>query len=237
MVFDQAEFDIRCEWGEHGVTALAPISDVVVIVDVLSYSTCVEVAASRGAVVYPYRHRDETAAAFAREVGAELAVGRGQGRYSLSPGSLQDIPDGARVVLPSPNGATLTMTTGSTPTLAGCLRNCEAVARAASRYGTRVAVIPAGERWQADGSLRPCFEDWLGAGAIVEYLDGTLSPEAAAARAAYRAFRDDLPKMLRECNSGKELIAKGYADDVDIAAELNCSNTVPVLKDGAYIAS
>ena len=32
---DQGEFDIRCEWGLRGVQTLAPISDVVVIVDVL----------------------------------------------------------------------------------------------------------------------------------------------------------------------------------------------------------
>jgi hypothetical protein len=28
---DQAEFDIRCEWGPQGVEMLAPISDVVII--------------------------------------------------------------------------------------------------------------------------------------------------------------------------------------------------------------
>lgn len=33
MNFDQAEFEVRCEWGEKGVLQLAPISDVVVIND------------------------------------------------------------------------------------------------------------------------------------------------------------------------------------------------------------
>jgi len=33
MFFDQQEFDIRCEWGEHGVAALAAISSVVIIVE------------------------------------------------------------------------------------------------------------------------------------------------------------------------------------------------------------
>jgi hypothetical protein len=33
--YDQANFDIRCEWGLKGLEALAPISDVIVIVDIL----------------------------------------------------------------------------------------------------------------------------------------------------------------------------------------------------------
>lgn len=32
MYFNQAEFEVRCEWGEHGVVELAPISDAIVIV-------------------------------------------------------------------------------------------------------------------------------------------------------------------------------------------------------------
>lgn len=55
--FDQVEFDVRCEWGLAGVRHLAP-ADVMVIVDVLSFTTSVNIAVARGAVVYPYRWRD-----------------------------------------------------------------------------------------------------------------------------------------------------------------------------------
>ena len=48
MFYDQSEFDIRQEWGLRGVEVLAPISDVVIVVDVLSFSTCVDVAVGRG---------------------------------------------------------------------------------------------------------------------------------------------------------------------------------------------
>jgi 2-phosphosulfolactate phosphatase len=184
MTFTQAEFDIRLEWGEHGVNLLAPISDVVIIVDVLSFTTSVEIAASRKAIVYPFRGRMEMAQEFARSVGAELAQKRGDTKYSLSPKSMLQIPEGIKLVLPSPNGSTLTLATGETPTLAGCLRNARAVAQAAKKYGSWIAVIPAGERWP-DGSLRPSFEDLIGAGAIVHFLDGNCSPEASAAKICF----------------------------------------------------
>jgi len=235
MIFNQSEFDIRCEWGENGVAQLAPISDVVVIVDVLSFSTCVEIATQRQAVIFPYGWKDETAEVFAASVGAELADNpRTTSRYSLSPESLVHIPEGTRLVLPSPNGATLTLGTGNTPTLTGCLRNYQAVAFAAQKYGKRIAIIPAGERW-LDGSLRPAFEDWIGAGAIIGQLHGDLSAEAQAALAAFHYAEPSLESWIRQCGSGKELIARGLAENVRLAAAQNISESVPLLVNGAYI--
>jgi len=234
MTFDQSEFDVRCEWGEQGVLQLAPASDVIIIVDILSFSTCLEIATSRGAMVFPHRWKDASAREFAKSVDAELAdFVRGGSGHSLSPASLAQIPRGARLVLPSPNGSTLSLATGATPTLAGCLRNCRAVALAALKYGHRIAVIPAGERW-SDGSLRPAFEDLSGAGAIISYLEGNLSPEARAAVAAYASFKAETGQPLKQCSSGKELIERGFEKDVELAAELDISGCVPTLIDGAY---
>jgi 2-phosphosulfolactate phosphatase len=235
MTFDQSGFDVRCEWGENGIRHLAPGADVVVIVDVLSFSTCVEIANSRGAIIFPYGWKDESAAAFAASVNAELAGVRcvGDG-YSLSPASLSDIPAGTRLALPSPNGSALSLATGTSPTLTACLRNCRAVATAAAKFGPRVAVIPAGERWN-DGSLRPAFEDWIGAGAIISHLKGSLAPEAEAALSAYLNVKSDLGRILKECGSGRELIERGFERDVEIASELDISECAPTLVEGAYI--
>src|SRR2546427_1894301 len=128
MTFDQQECDIRCEWGAHGVAVLAPISDVVIIIDVLSFSTSVDVAVTQGAMAFPYRWRDDTAQAYAVSVGATLAdPGRHPTRYSLSPATLTGIPKGTRVVLPSPHCATLTLAAKPTPVLSECLGNAVAV--------------------------------------------------------------------------------------------------------------
>lgn len=233
MHWDQAEFDVRCEWGEMGIAQLAPISDVVILVDVLSFSTCVEIATSQGAMVHPYGWKDESVHEFAQSISAELAGTRGSKAYSLSPNSMLALGRGTQIVLPSPNGSALSLATGKTPTLTGCLRNARAIAQAAMTYGPHIAVIPAGERW-TDGTLRPAFEDFIAAGAIISYLQGRLSPEAQAAALAYQGVRHNLTWSMEHCGSGRELVERGFKQDVVLAAQLNMSDCVPTLMDGAY---
>ena len=234
--FDQYEFDIRCEWGEVGLRHILTDSDAAVIVDVLSFSTCVDIAVSNGAMVYPYRWRDDSAVAYAQSLGALLAAGRRQATagYSLSPASLLRIPSGTRLVLPSPNGATLSVATGGLPAFAGCLCNARAVARVLQHLGRRISVVPAGERWH-DASLRPALEDLVGAGAIIRHLPGARSPEAAMAEAVFLHFAPHLSACLQQCSSGQELIGRGFARDVELAAALDQSTCVPILHGGAYV--
>jgi len=243
-VFEQTGFDARLEWGVEGARVLAGACRVVVVVDVLSFTTAIEVAVGRGAAVFPHRWPDPGAAAFARRVGAVLAGRRdepspgGRPPYSLSPVSLLDIPPGTRLVLPSPNGSTVAAAVAAAGpvVLAGCLRNASAVARAAREAGGDgpVAVVAAGER-RPDGTLRPAVEDLLGAGAVLHVLGGRPSPEARAAVAAFR--QHDLPHDLLACASGRELAALGRAAEVHLAAELDVSQVVPVLRDGAFTAA
>ena len=109
----------------------------------------------------------------------------------------------------------------------------QAVARAASGLGRSIAVIPAGETWD-DGTLRPAFEDWVGAGAVITALAGSCSPEAQLAVAAFNGLGSRLGECLRRCSSGKELIERGFATDLELAAEWNVSDNVARLIDRAY---
>ena len=78
----------RLAWGAAGAADAAARGDIVVVVDVLSFSTSVSVATSRRAIVYPIPEADVDVE---KDVPAEAtwAVARGdvpeRGRYSLSP--------------------------------------------------------------------------------------------------------------------------------------------------------
>jgi 2-phosphosulfolactate phosphatase len=237
MYFDQQEYEVCFEWGLQGVQTLVPHCDVIIIVDVLSFTTCVDIAIGRGGVVFPYQGTAEALPEFAASHEALYAAhGRAQTNgFSLAPSSLINMPRGTRLVLPSPNGSKLSLATGDVPTLAGSLRNAKAVAHIACQFGTRIGVVAAGERWP-DGSLRPALEDLLGAGAIIAHMNGhrTRSPEAEVAMASFGHLQADLHGALLRCGSGKELVGRGFAEDVHLAAQLNASFAVPSLVDGAY---
>jgi 2-phosphosulfolactate phosphatase len=239
------------EWGVSGArhfTEGAERAQVVVVVDVLSFSTSVTVAVERGARVWPHPG-GEPAHELARSLEAVLAGTRSHtSGPSLSPASLLDLPQGTRLVLPSPNGSSIAHVLMSSPALVliGCLRNASAVAArvaqevqsllaAAGEDGppVRVAVVPAGERW-GDGSIRVAYEDHVGAGAVVSGLRAALpsievSPEAAVAAMAFEHLQP-----LAGTPSGRELIERGFARDVEIAGELDASPVVPVLKQGSF---
>lgn len=222
-----------------GVETLRERCAVLVIVDVLSFSTAVDVAVSRGARVHPFPHGDEDAArAEAERVGARLASRVRSGlQLSLSPRSLMQLKAGEAVLLPSPNGSKLSLAGGEARMLAGSLRNAAAVAARAVDLaaGGEICVVPAGERWP-DGSLRPAIEDLIGAGAVIEAMDLPASAEAELSRQAFVSVRPQLSETLRSCLSGRELIERGFPEDVEIAGALNVSRIAPLLTDGAYVA-
>lgn len=243
----QRGWDVRFDWGLSGASAIGGEAGVAVVVDVLSFTTTLSVAVDLGVEVRPYRWRDESAAAYAKQHGAVLAVGRSaasEGAVSLSPGSIRAARGLERLVLPSPNGSSIAyaLAGAASACVGASLRNASAVSEwVAENYegGLPLAVIAAGERWP-DGTLRPAVEDVWGAGAVLSGLVRlrpglTMSPEAEMAVAAWRAVRDRVGAALEECASGRELIAAGYSTDVLVAAEVDTSRSVPVLVDDVFV--
>ncbi len=232
----QHGFDVRLRWGRRGALAAAAEKDVLIVVDVLSFSSAVAYAVAAGATVRPCAWDEDRVAVTARE-GAIGAVSREEAQnqpdgFSLSPVSMRNAPRGARIVLASPNGATCCAAAPSVPALivAG-LVNADAAARHAGAGGTTITVLACGERWQ-DDTLRVSLEDYLGAGAVIAKLPGTRSPEAAVCEAAFWSQRNRLEDVMAECASGRELRERGFAEDVALASAWNALAVVPVMRDG-----
>ncbi|MCU1494428.1 MAG: putative lipoprotein [Acidimicrobiaceae bacterium] len=210
---------------------LAPYCRTFVVVDVLRFSTAVETGLSHGLVVEPEHWP------MPRRTGAGrheyVADGSAPGGPSLSPASLLLLPPGARVVLPSLNGANCALAaadTGAT-VVAGCLRNASAVAKFVAESTSPVGVIAAGDL-ASDGTMRPAVEDILGAAAILRLLPGLRSPEAAIAEAAFTA---DPLELVRASASARQLASVGHDEDADWAAQLDVSTCVPVLDRDVFV--
>jgi len=232
------KLSVGLEWGPQGLRSLSECCECVVIVDVLSFSTSVAVAVARGAAVWPHSG-NERAEELARAIGATLVRGRNmrEGR-TLSPASLLDVSDGERLIMPSANGSVISHSAlmSGLVVVAGSMRNAGAVAHWVRGRFSQVGLVPAGEQW-ANGALRPCYEDWVGAGAIAARLraideHADLSPEAVAAAAAF-----DTRSSFANVPSGQELIGWGFADDVELAQMIDADPVVPVLRNGRYIAA
>jgi 2-phosphosulfolactate phosphatase len=234
------------EWGAAGALAIARSCAVVVVVDVLSFTTSVVMAASRGIEVFPCAD-DDAGRQLAGVAHAALGVGRHEQDeshpWSLSPASIAVAPSVDRLVLPSPNGSAISadIAATGTPVVAACLRNVTAVVswlldhdHATPR--APAGVIAAGERW-SDGSLRPAIEDLFGAGLILSGLADAgklLTPEAiVAARSVEGLPSGQLADLVRASTSGVELSAGGYGEDVELAVDADADTSVPVMAAGA----
>lgn len=253
-VYEQDGYDVRLEWGMDGVAALGRGCAVLVVIDVLVFTTSVDIVLGRGGRVLPLAWHDERAREAARAAGATLTPSGLTGiedsagikadpaakSWSLRPSSLVALPAGEFLGISSPNGATLSAAaakTGAT-VFAGCLRNASAVAAAAAQAadGRPIGVLPAGERWRTSENkpLRPSIEDWLGAGAVCAALTGTRSPEADLAATSFLAVRDRIGQVLTDSVSGRELFAAGVPDDVALASDVDASTATPLLRDGVF---
>lgn len=231
----QSDYERRFEWGPSGVAALAKPGTFIVLVDVLRFTTAVEAAVSRGAIVYPYEWNESSIGEFAKSLDAQLADGSDPNGPSLSPTNLLRQTSLESIVLPSPNGSSCAMIAAKSgaAVVAACLRNAPAVAAYLNEYAFPVSVIACGERWP-DGSMRPALEDLMGAGAVLSALGGQMSLEARAAVSAWQGLNSDVESALRECVSGKQLTERGRIVDLEYSGQVGVSHFVPVLVDGAF---
>jgi 2-phosphosulfolactate phosphatase len=83
--------------------------------------------------------------------------------------------------------------------------------------------------------IRPAIEDYLGAGAIIEKLKGTKSVEARLCMSTFGQAKSHLREFIWDCGSGRELRERGFSEDVEHCAALDCFHTVPVLIQKRFV--
>ena len=240
-IFDQTPQPVKLDWGWRGCAAAAARGEIVVIVDVLRFSTVCAVACSRGICVIPAA-MDADLAPLARKHDGQIPA---NDFARLSPDAYDSLARGTRLVVKSPNGATCaTLAAGAPHVLFGAIVNASAVARRIEELmrqrGVAASVIACGERWTGenpDGQLRFAIEDYLGAGSILSRLSINKSAEAIVCENAFRGSQVRLTELLLDSASGRELVDRGLARDVHLAGKVDLHDVVPVFQDGVINSS
>lgn len=208
--FDQSRYQVRFEWGVAGLERLAS-SDVVVVVDVLRFSTTVADRIDGGESV-------------ALDADAH-AVSLNGAAVAARAAAL-----GATVLLGSLRNARAT----AEAALAEQVRRGERTSIAVIAAGELTSREP-------DAPLRLAVEDQLGAGAVIDALGALgvdhTSPEAAAACESFRGLRGAVRHLLTASGSGQELLERGARHEVLRAAEVDAVASAAVLRDGVFVAA
>lgn len=207
--FDQQTYQVRLEWGVAGLARLA-LADVIVVVDVLRFSTMGTDAVAGGDVFA----MDDSARASSINGAAVSAAAARTGALVLL-GCLRNASAVATAVLAEQE-------------------------RRGDRTSVAIIAAGELTGRDADASLRFAIEDQLAAGAIIGALgergiDHT-APDAAVACEAFRGLRRAVRHLLTASGSGRELTATGRGDEVAAAAVLDATDAVPVFVDGAFVA-
>lgn len=209
--FDQSTYQVRAEWGVAGMRRLAA-TDVVVVVDVLRYSSVISRRVAQGETVAEADLRSR----------------------SLNGSALVE----AAAVLPHAP----TVLIGCLRNARAIARAVAAIqAQRGERTHVAVIAAGELSGRESGANLRFAVEDHLGRGAVIDALaaegiDHT-SPEAAAAGASYRSLRAAVRHLLHATGSGRELGARDERAIVDEAAQLDVDDVAPMLVDGDFRAA
>lgn len=226
-----------------------PRDHQVVVIDVLRATTVLGQALAAGAArIVPAAGIEEALALKAQiDPAAALLCGERDGRpipgFDLGNSPLEYNPDvvaGRTLILASTNGSVALVRSQAARRVLGLSWNTlGAVARRVAGEGGAWTIVCSGKRG------RPCLEDLVCAGALIERLADRMPAEEPAddlANDSARIVRDlharhgaDVTALLKECAHGRYLASIGYAVDLDVAAAVDTINLVPEQIEGCIV--
>ncbi len=142
-----------------------------------------------------------------------------------SPGQFAENHRGATLFMCTTNGTrALLAATEAVVVFTAALVNAKAVAAELAKTGRDITLLCAGTNGE------PAMEDMLGTGAVLAALPGaTLHNDITRmAFALFQGCLKDLPRMLRDCEGGRNVLTAGLEADIDFAARLNSIDVVGV---------
>lgn len=203
--FDQSRYQVRLDWGFDGLARLSP-ADVVVVVDVLRFSTTVTDAVSHGETV---------------------ALDAAAHTVSLNGARVAAAASGSLVLLGCLRNASAVAAAVHVEQARRAARTSVAVI-AAGELASRAEGAPM--RFAVEDQLGAgAIVDAL----ALLGIDHS-SPEAAVACESFRGLRGAARHLLTASGSGQELIDLGRRDEVLNAAAIDVTDAVPVLRDGVF---
>lgn len=217
---------------------------IAVVIDVIRATTSIVTAFRHGArCVCPVTGVDEARRALASTPGALLAGERGGQRlpgFDLGNSPREFTPETVRgrdVILTTSNGTkTLRAVEEGRSVAIGALLNRAAIGRWLRARDEDALIVCSG--YEGVFSL----EDAVCAGAVVDSLTAdetsvVFEDGAEASRVLWARYASDLPGLLRGTGWGRHIVEIGLGADLDLCAQLDVTDVVPVMTGGRITLS
>jgi len=214
----------------------------VVVIDVLRAASVVVYAMYQGALEIIPVATVEEAFQMAKAVGESSILLGGERESKNIPGfDLGNSPKeyvgervrGKRLILTTTNGTkALHLVSSGKEILVGSFLNIGAVAQRCLELNRDLLIFPSGD----EGNFS--LEDTICGGMLIELITGrgkksiSLTDASQCAKILYQRFEDNLSHAFRLSHHGKELVNRGFEDDLVYCAQINITDIVPEFKAG-----
>jgi len=140
---------------------------------------------------------------------------------------------GKKLILTTTNGTkAFHLVSSGKEILVGSFFNIGAVAQRCLELGRDLLIFPSGD----EGNLS--LEDTICGGMLIELIKRrggkpiSLTDASECAKILYKKFEDNLLEALHLSHHGKELINRGFEEDLSYCARIDAIPLVPIFRDG-----